>query len=1203
MSHGMRTLILFLLGCVAVIAPGRATPQEIPYESLNLLGRSDVVDHHTVLSNDQWQWLREKETLVLGTYDPDLPPLELVADGKELEGVAADYISIISRELGIKIVVHRFSRREDAFLALAQGDIDMLNTISYRHDQEPLLTSIPYMTALPVAFQRAGNDWIDKEDGFKGKTVVYNPRYVDVKQLQEHFPDAIFKEISTSMKIYSDVAFGHADIGVSSSLSAYYTINKHYPNELKITHVFNNSGYINYTVSVSKKNSYLLKILNKAIKNGISTDQKNIITQRWSGGGITREKNIDLDSDLMDWIKNNPVIRVGVAENFPPFSYYGTDEQYYGITADFLAAVSTETGLRVKVYRYATIGDLFKGLADNKIDMVADVSPSQNRRKLVSFTRPYLITPMALIVRDSVTGVDSFEKLNGKVLIIPNNHVFIPYIEKNYPKIKMMKVQDVQDAFKSLSDGKGDALLQPLNTARYYIFSLYENKLKISTTFEDKPAVLAFAMNYNKMELRDIIDRALLNITPNETSVLNNRWFSRAVIAPQSWRGFRSYIYQAIVVASVLLSIFIAWNVYLIQQIKKRKHAEHALGEQLKFMDTLINGTPHPIYFRDEKMKLVMCNDSYLQTFVVEREQAFNSDEIGYGCLGFDAINEVEMAHKLVVNTKQPIIADRNWQLNGHEVTLYHWLLPYEGSDGVVSGVIGGWIDISDRNNLLMQLEAAKEQADQASRTKTTFLATMSHEIRTPLNAVLGTLELALKKPPGSQHALLEIAHSSARGLLELIGDILDIARIESGKLSLNPERTNLRQLVESVVRVFDGLARQKSLSLKLQSDPELDLDVLIDPVRLKQVLSNLVSNAIKFTQSGEVRVDLESLSATDGSESRTIKLTVSDTGVGISSHEQARLFQAFAQVKEGAGGAGLGLMISRSICQMMGGRLTLVSEEGVGTQVLVELDVLCLPRLSKPEDIVDDDISLSRLSILIVDDNPTNRALLAYQLDFLGQEVVSAEQGLDALEKWKEQSFDLMITDCNMPIMNGFELTKKIRLAEQQSQQPPIVIIGLTANAQLEVRDQCLASGMNGCLFKPVELDDLHQALQEIRISQAKGEAPVDIDISQLMQTTGGNIAIIDTLLMEMLNSTRMDMVKLSSLSNDQSHELDALAHRIKGAAKVLKAEQLIQHCEALEGACRVRDVELVAVEQEELCHYLARFCDALQHKLAKGS
>lgn len=238
--------------------------------------------------------------------------------------------------------------------------------------------------------------------------------------------------------------------------------------------------------------------------------------------------------------------------------------------------------------------------------------------------------------------------------------------------------------------------------------------------------------------------------------------------------------------------------------------------------------------------------------------------------------------------------------------------------------MVAGWIDVSGRQQLLHELSEAKNAADAANRAKTTFLATMSHEIRTPLNAVIGMLELALKKAEQgvTDRFAIEVASGTAKDLLGLIGDILDISRIESGKLSLAPERANLLNIVESVTRVFEGVAKQKHLYLVVELDTYSDRDVWIDPLRFKQILSNLLSNAVKFTEEGSVWVKMRAEAASDG-KSIQITLRVEDSGIGISRQDQQILFNPFAQASNNPqssySGSGLGLMISRSLCEMMG--------------------------------------------------------------------------------------------------------------------------------------------------------------------------------------------------------------------------------------------------------------------------------------------
>lgn len=474
---------------------------------------------------------------------------------------------------------------------------------------------------------------------------------------------------------------------------------------------------------------------------------------------------------------------------------------------------------------------------------------------------------------------------------------------------------------------------------------------------------------------------------------------------------------------------------------------------------------------------------------------------------------------------------------------------------------------------LLEQLRQAKDDAEQASQTKSTFLATMSHEIRTPMNAVIGLLELALEDSRGGRcdTQTLQTAHDSAIGLLELIGDILDISRIESGHITLQPVPTNLVELVRATVRVFEGNARAKGLHLHSEL-PAAPVWVLADPLRLKQVLSNLISNAIKFTDSGEVQASLLLPSPTD-TDSLAVELSVRDTGIGISPADQARLFNTFVQADgpRARQGAGLGLVISRTLAELMGGTLNLQSVEGLGTKVQVSLQ---LPACAAPVQADQHDpvleTSSGPLNVLVVDDYPANLLLLERQLHTLGHRVTLAENGEIALARWQAARFDLVITDCSMPVMDGHELTRRIRSLEGERGLTACRILGVTANAQAEERARCLASGMDECLFKPIGLRTLKTHLPHAHPrQQPTARRASGFNLGELRHLTQDDEQLTRNLLQQLSQSVSEDLATLRALPADAPGEtLRALAHRIKGGAKMLKVRTLVKDCEAIEQA-----------------------------------
>lgn len=1164
------SLFAGLVLCVPVLAaPVRS-------ETLTLLSRSSSGHIEVPLDNTQRYWLQNKRELVIGTSAADYPPFDMTDSGRDYEGLTADYAGLLRKALKLSIRIQRFASREAAIKALEDGQIDLLGTSNgFEAANQHLVLSIPYAIDQPVLVTREG-ETRSLSQGLAGLRLSMVYHYLPQEEVKALYPQAIIQSYPSYQNAINAVAFDQADIFLGDTVSTHYMINKGYLKNIKMANFGKHEAH-GFSFAVRRDNSPLLGIINATLKAVPNSEQESI-AKRWSAGSdiLLSDQKLQLTQREARWLLKHPVVNVVVNETMAPLTFFDASGDFRGITADLLEMIRLRTGLRFEIQRANSLDTMTRMISRHETDIISAINPSASRESALSFTRPYLVNSFVLLTAKGDGQPASLEQLAGKKLALTRGNPLTDYLRSQYPQITLVETGDIYRATELLAEEKVQGAVSTLVIANYLLASgLFQDRLQISATIGTQPAMFSLATARDASELSSILNKALLSIAPDELGIINSRWRGYVPASDSYWHNYHRLFYQFIIGTSLLLLLSLIWNAYMRRQIRQRKSAERALSDQFEFMRALVNGTPHPIYVRDREGVLKTCNDSYLNAFSARREEVIGKtvmqtcDLLSNECEARD----YQADYLRVMREGTPLVTDRPLRIGEKTLTIYHWILPYRDSLGEVQGIIGGWIDISERHQLLDELRTAKELADDANRAKSTFLATMSHEIRTPMNAVIGLLELTLKRADHGHldRPSIEVAYNSAKDLLELIGDILDIARIESGRLNLSPERVNLHQLAHSVMRIFDGLARQKNLTLDLRFDATDDLpDVLIDPLRLKQILTNLISNAIKFTQQGRVTLEINLLPA--GTPERTeLHLSVKDTGIGISERDQARLFEPFAQAQNSGqlalNGAGLGLVICRSLCEMMGGTLVLSSQESAGTQVQIKLEVPTLtPSQCPPAQEPSINPAAHPLNVLVVDDHPANRLLMCQQLGFLGHRFTTEHDGAAGLKTWKTGKFDLVIADCNMPVLNGYELTRAIRKHELASSQQPCTVLGFTANAQPEERQRCKQAGMDDCLFKPISLTLLSQRLAML---EPLFHCPEAFNADALSPLTGGDKERTRLLLEELLRSNCQDLKTLLELpDNGELQAFVEIAHRIKGAARIVGAQSLINNCEALEQA-----------------------------------
>ncbi|MBI2425594.1 MAG: transporter substrate-binding domain-containing protein [Candidatus Hydrogenedentes bacterium] len=1158
------------------------------------------------LSPDERNWIAD-HPIARVAATPDWPPFEFIDGDGAYRGISADLLRTIADRAGLQIEPVP-GKWVDLYRMLQNKELDLSPAMQRSPEREQhFLFTGPVLNFPHAIYTHRDRKDLARLEDLAGKQVAVEQDYYEHEFLGEHHPEIRLVPVENSLQALLKVANGEADAYVGNVAVSSYLIDKNVLSDIRMGS-YVEMGPLELSMGVRSDYPVLVSILEKGIAS-LTPGEKRAIVQRYA---VVPEM-VALSAAEHAWIREHPVIRLGIDPEFAPFEFVADDGNYQGIAAEYIDWLNAALGLNMRVAHNSSWEEAVREFQAGNLDVLPCVGQSESRKTYLDFSAPYLSYHRVVITRLDTPFMGDLGDLRELRIGAQKNTSHDEFLREN-ASLSPVYFNSFEETLEAVAQGEVDCAVGNSATTAYWIKRLGLSNLKLAVPVGQTTEALHFGVRKDWPELIQIINKGLESVGEEQAIAFRRKWIDIEVSPGVDIRRVWGGIAALLSVFMFLLLLAALHNRRLRREIDARLLTQIALKESEEGYRTLVESANSVILRMTPEGTIVFLNtfgerflgyaaneiagQNLVGTIVPKTESSGrdlaqlmeeickNPDRYSANenenitkdgrrvwiawtnralfddrgrlaqvlCVGNDVTPYRDAADTLrrydfIVNTVDEMMSVINasgcyeavneewcaatgitrdqalgrpvasvWSqramhdaiaprldrcFQGETVT-YETVLdlpargerfchvtmyPYANQAQHTTHAVVVAQDVTERKRFEAALHEAKLAAEAGNRAKSTFLANMSHEIRTPLNAVIGYAQL-LQRMQGlnadQAHALDAIRKSSDH-LLTLISDILELSRIEAGRMDLHPSTFHVPQLLADIEQMFRVKTDARGLRLTVETAPDFPQYLVADQKRVSQVLINLIGNAFKFTEHGgiTVRAHRDPDLVLDASAHLGIVFEVEDTGCGIAPEQQETIFGSFEQAGPAGlrqGGTGLGLTICRSIATMMGGGISLHSEVGKGSRFrftllagVGEREQIALPPARR---------HVIRLApgqpeqrVLVVDDRASNRDLLCRMLNHMGFVTREAADGQEALDLYRAWPPRIVLIDLVMPVMGGREAIRRLRALP--GGQDGLTIIALTASTLDEERIEVLADGADEFLRKPFREEDLLEAIR----------------------------------------------------------------------------------------------------------------------------